>query len=122
MTCVQPCLKRRYVDYYDEDDQGLAVLLAACCLTQTFSRQNDDIHPKERASVQEQLIAFLNQCKPHAPHGMRQKLPTLARKLEIILFQAASTKEEYLDSSTFMMRLKAIGQLRQTKRRRVVPR
>ncbi|EQC41130.1 hypothetical protein SDRG_01109 [Saprolegnia diclina VS20] len=118
MPCLQPRLKRRFVEtpFSFDDDAGLHSLLAACCL----SAQRADIVATERAVVEKQLVAFLAGCKPHAPAIVRQKLPVLARKLESILFQAAATREEYLDSSTLMHRLSAIRQVRQTKRRRVL--
>ncbi|KDO35137.1 hypothetical protein SPRG_01204 [Saprolegnia parasitica CBS 223.65] len=115
---LQSRLKRRFVEtpFSLDDDAGLHSLLAACCL----SAQRADIVATERAVVEKQLVAFLAGCKPHAPAIVRQKLPVLARKLESILFQAATTREEYLDSSTLMHRLSAIRQVRQAKRRRVL--
>ncbi|OQR93395.1 hypothetical protein ACHHYP_02579 [Achlya hypogyna] len=101
------------------DGCALSAILSSLSLSSTCSRLVD-VRPEERSRVEEHLVRLLLRCRPNAPMHLQQRLPSLAHKLENILYQYAATKADYIDSATLHRRLAAIGDACKSKKRKVV--
>ncbi|EQC30050.1 hypothetical protein SDRG_12327 [Saprolegnia diclina VS20] len=114
-------LKRSYTAMVGDhalDLASLSRIFAAVTLAPAGSLT--DVRPDERLTVEAHLVRLLRKFRPDAPAPVLQKLPSLARKLDAILFQLAPTKADYMDCSTLSRRLAAIGDAVQNKKRKAV--
>ncbi|KDO22682.1 hypothetical protein SPRG_10996 [Saprolegnia parasitica CBS 223.65] len=112
-------LKRSYTAMVGDhalDLAGLSRIFAAVTLAPASSLT--DVRPDERLYIEAHLVRLLRTFRPDAPAHVLQKLPSLARKLDAILFRLAPTKADYMDSATLYRRLVAIGDAVQNKKRK----
>ncbi|CAK4178486.1 unnamed protein product [Aphanomyces euteiches] len=84
--------------------------VATTILMNRFVRRNHRflITLRERRLVQRQIVAVLEARKPHACSQARARLPSLAQKLEKVLFHIALSRSEYLNPTTLLWRLAQI--------------
>lgn len=69
-------------------------------------QSNADLPDRKRIIIS--IVKLVERMRPDASK-MSQKLPLMAKRLEEYLYRAASTKEEYMDSSTLKKRLQKIA-------------
>ncbi|OQR88642.1 histone acetyltransferase [Thraustotheca clavata] len=62
-----------------------------------------------RREVITRIVHFLQSQKPNAPPDWMRRLPQMAKKLEESLYRNASSKQEYMDTSTLKQRLQVVA-------------
>lgn len=93
-------LIKRIKKLYAKSDNPLEMLA-----TIATSWQNPDRDKENRRHMIADIIRLLQERKPNAPPEWKQKLPDMARRLELRLYNDAISLEKYLDRSTLKERI-----------------
>ncbi|KAF0698826.1 Aste57867_10575 [Aphanomyces stellatus] len=76
------------------------------------SPPSNTVSRHDRRRVQTRIVHLLLARRPDAPPRLRRKLPMLAAKIETILFQCATTRDDFMNPSTLMFRVAQVHTIR----------